>query len=61
MKDELLTIPRVLDELGVARSTFNKWRAIGIAPRSIKLPNGSIRIRRSELNNWLASREEVAA
>jgi predicted DNA-binding transcriptional regulator AlpA len=58
----LLTIPEVLDELnGVARSTFNKWRALGIAPASIRLPNGQIRIRRSVLEAWLAEHEEVAA
>jgi predicted DNA-binding transcriptional regulator AlpA len=61
-KDELLTVPEVLEELkGVARSTFNKWRAVGIAPRSIKLPNGEIRIRRSALDAWLAAYEEPAA
>jgi predicted DNA-binding transcriptional regulator AlpA len=60
-RDELLTVPDVLDELNVARSTFNKWRAVGIAPRSIKLPNGDIRIRRSALDAWLAEHEEPAA
>lgn len=61
-KDELLTVTEVLDELnGVARSTFNKWRALGIAPRCIKYPNGDLRIRRSVLQAWLAEREEASA
>ena len=60
--DELLTVADVLDELnGVARSTFNKWRAVGCAPRSIRLPNGELRIRRSALNAWLAEFEEPVA
>jgi excisionase family DNA binding protein len=55
-----LTINDVCEELGVARSTFYDWRANGRAPRGIKLPNGELRIRRSELDRWLASCEEVA-
>jgi excisionase family DNA binding protein len=54
-----LTLAEVCDELGVARSTFNDWRAKGRAPRCIKLPNGSLRIRRTELDRWLSEREET--
>ena len=55
-----LTFAQVCDELGVARSTFYDWRAKGKAPRCIKLPNGAIRVRRSELDRWLSALEEVA-
>ncbi len=55
-----LTIAEVCQELHVSRSTFYDWRAKGRAPRSIKLPNGEIRVRRDELDRWLASCEEVA-
>lgn len=55
-----LTIPEVCEELHVSRSTFYDWRAKGRAPRCIKLPNGEIRVRRTELDRWLASCEEVA-
>jgi excisionase family DNA binding protein len=55
-----LTIAEVCDELCIGRSTFYDWRAKGRAPRCIKLPNGGLRIRRSELDRWLESREEVA-
>ena len=55
-----LTIPQVCAELNVSRSTFYDWRAKGKAPRCIKLPNGEIRVRRSELDRWLTALEEVA-
>jgi excisionase family DNA binding protein len=54
-----LTVSEACDELGVARSTFYEWRAKGRAPRRIKLPNGGLRIRRLELDRWLAEREDV--
>lgn len=52
-----LTIPEVCDELGIARSTFYDWRASRRAPRCIKLPNGGIRVRRQDLDNWLTTLE----
>jgi excisionase family DNA binding protein len=55
-----LTINEICAELGVARSTFYDWRAKGRAPRCIKLPNGELRVRRSELDRWLAACEDVA-
>ena len=55
-----LTIAEVCAELNVSRSTFYEWRAKGKAPRCLKLPNGEIRVRRSELDRWLESCEEVA-
>ncbi|MEU8547823.1 helix-turn-helix domain-containing protein [Streptomyces roseoverticillatus] len=60
-RDELLTIPEVLEELhDVSRSTFYRWRQLKKGPKSIKLPNGKVRIKRSELNRWLAAREDAA-
>lgn len=61
MRDELLKLAQVREELKVARSTYNKWCALGIAPRSIKLPNGERRVRRSVLDEWIANREDIAA
>jgi excisionase family DNA binding protein len=55
-----LTIHDVCEELGVARSTFYDWRAKGKAPRCIKLPNGELRVRRTELDRWLVACEDVA-
>jgi len=59
--DELLTVREVLAELRVPRSTWYQWRQTGKAPRVCKLPNGELRIRRSVLNDWLASLESEAA
>ncbi|MGI5375485.1 helix-turn-helix transcriptional regulator [Streptomyces sp. CA-251387] len=56
----MLTLAEVCEELGISRSTFYDWRAKRRAPRCIKLPNGDLRIRRSELDNWLDDREDVA-
>lgn len=58
--DEVLTIKEVIAELKVERSTYYDWRAKGKAPKSYRLPNGEIRIRRSELELWLESLEEAA-
>jgi predicted DNA-binding transcriptional regulator AlpA len=55
-----LTIADVCADLGISRRTFYEWRAKGRAPRCITLPNGSLRIRRSEYQRWLSSREEAA-
>ncbi|MGH3568700.1 MAG: helix-turn-helix transcriptional regulator [Pseudonocardia sp.] len=56
-----LTVHDACTELGISRSTFYAWRAKGRAPRCIKLPNGEIRIRRTDFENWLDALEEVAA
>ena len=59
--DQLLTVPEVLAALGgVSRRTFYRWRELGHAPRCIKLPNGELRIWRSDLMAWLESLREVA-
>ncbi|SFC96544.1 transcriptional regulator, AlpA family [Nocardioides terrae] len=52
-----MTISDLCGELGIARSTFYDWRAKGRAPRCIKLPNGDLRIRRTEYERWLAELE----
>jgi excisionase family DNA binding protein len=55
-----LTIAEVCADLGISRRTFYEWRAKGRAPRCITLPNGSLRVCRSEYQRWLAAREEAA-
>jgi predicted DNA-binding transcriptional regulator AlpA len=60
-RDELLTVRQILDELGgVSRRTFYRWREIGKAPEGIRLPNGELRIYRSDLNAWLESLRSAA-
>ncbi|MFJ3302437.1 helix-turn-helix transcriptional regulator [Streptomyces sp. NPDC086549] len=56
----MLTLAEVCEELGVSRSTFYDWRAKRRAPRCIKLPNGDLRIRRTDLDHWLDDREDAA-
>lgn len=55
-----LTIAEVCADLGISRRTFYEWRAKDRVPQCIMLPNGSLRVRESEYQRWLASREEAA-
>ncbi|AYG82819.1 hypothetical protein DWB77_05006 [Streptomyces hundungensis] len=57
---KMLTLPEVCDELNVSRSTFYDWRQKHRAPRCIKLPNGDLRVRRSDLDKWLDAHEDAA-
>jgi predicted DNA-binding transcriptional regulator AlpA len=60
-RDELMDVQQILAELGgISRRTFYRWREIGRAPTGIKLPNGEIRIWRSELDAWLDTLREAA-
>ena len=52
--EELLSVNDVIAELGIARATFYRWRASRKGPEAMRLPNGSIRIRRSALEAFLA-------
>lgn len=56
-----LTIPEICEELSIARSTFYYWRQIGKGPRCLRLPNGALRVRRGDLDSWLATFEEISA
>jgi predicted DNA-binding transcriptional regulator AlpA len=57
---EKLTLAEVCAELKISRSTFYDWRAKGRAPECIRLPNGDLRIRRCDLDDWLDTCEENA-
>ena len=53
-RDELLTVAQVLIILGdVSPRTFYRWRETGKAPNAVRLPNGELRIWRSDLDTWL--------
>ena len=58
--DEKLTIAEVCAELKVSRSTFYDWRAKRRGPRCLTLPNGSLRVRRRDLDRWLGACEDAA-
>lgn len=51
----LLTVPEMLAALGgsVSRDTFYKWRQTGKGPRCFTLPNGELRCRRNDFQQWL--------
>lgn len=55
-----LTVADFCAELGISRSTFDDWRAKKRGPKCIRLPNGSLRIKRADFNNWLETLEAVA-
>ncbi|MDJ0463638.1 helix-turn-helix domain-containing protein [Streptomyces sp. H27-C3] len=59
-RPQMLKLPEVCEELQISRSTFYDWRAKNRAPRCIKLPNGDIRVRRTDLENWLNDLEDAA-
>ena len=52
-----MTMQEVLDELGVARSTWDGWRQAGTVPQGRRLPNGELRYERSEVEAWVESLE----
>ncbi len=60
-RDELMTVRQVLDELGgVSRRTFYRWRELGYGPAAFKLPNGELRVWRSDFSTWLRKLEAAA-
>ncbi|MEV5793167.1 MULTISPECIES: helix-turn-helix transcriptional regulator [unclassified Streptomyces] len=56
-----MTVRQVLNELGgVSRRTFYRWRELGHGPAAFKLPNGELRVRRSDFSTWLRELEAAA-
>lgn len=55
-----LTVDEFCTDLRISRSTFYDWRKKGRAPRCIRIPNGALRIRRSDYENWLTDCEDNA-
>jgi hypothetical protein len=59
-----ITVAEILEDLAdadgkpLSRRTWQEWRAKGRAPKCLKLPNGELRIRRTEYDRWLKDREE---
>jgi len=62
VQDEWLTVDEVCTELKISRRTFDRWHALGTGPKVKHLAgNGSIRIRRSWLNDWLDTPDQDIA
>ncbi|ALV38670.1 excisionase [Streptomyces sp. CdTB01] len=57
----MLKLPEVLEEIEMSRAAFYRMRARGQAPRIHKLPNGQIRVNRTDLDAWWERCEERAA
>lgn len=55
-----MTVAEFCDEMNISRSTFDDWRAKRRAPKCIRLPNGSLRIKRNDFEDWLDTLEEAA-
>ncbi|MFC1410972.1 helix-turn-helix transcriptional regulator [Streptacidiphilus sp. N1-12] len=60
-RPQMLKLPEVLIEIDMSRAAFYRMRARGQAPRIHKLPNGHLRVRRSDLDAWWQSCETGAA
>lgn len=53
-----LTVDEFCKELLISRDTFYDWRKKGVAPRCVRLPNGSLRIRRVAFEKFMSTLEE---
>jgi predicted DNA-binding transcriptional regulator AlpA len=55
-----LSIRQIASDLGVSSSTAYKWSARGAPwfPRTIRLHNGDIRVRRDWYETWLGQLEQ---
>ena len=50
--DDLLSPNQVIEELNISRKTFDRWREKGLKVLQDR-PNSAIRVKRSELMNYL--------
>jgi predicted DNA-binding transcriptional regulator AlpA len=55
-EQNLITIPRLAELLGVAISTIHYYRANGLGPRAVKLGR-LVRYRISDVQEWLEALE----
>ncbi|WP_181768508.1 helix-turn-helix transcriptional regulator [Streptomyces albidus (ex Kaewkla and Franco 2022)] len=60
-RQKMLKLQEVLEEIDMSRAAFYRMRARGEAPRLIKLPNGQLRVRRADLDDWWERCEQHAA
>ncbi|WP_328431796.1 helix-turn-helix transcriptional regulator [Streptomyces sp. NBC_00453] len=60
-RPEKLKLAEVLAEIKMSRAAFYRMRARGQAPRIHKLPNGQLRVNRTDLDAWWQHCGERAA
>jgi predicted site-specific integrase-resolvase len=53
---EMLSMKQAADEIGVSRPTLYRWRARGRGPRVIEHESGTLKVRRPDLDDYLAAR-----
>ncbi|WP_329313729.1 helix-turn-helix transcriptional regulator [Streptomyces sp. NBC_01262] len=51
--DEWLPLTDVLEEIGITRATWYRWRNRGVGPEAKLTPTGRVRVRRSVLDAFL--------
>ncbi|GAB3645994.1 helix-turn-helix transcriptional regulator [Glycomyces tarimensis] len=60
---DFLTVAEMLEHLGdengpLPRRTWQQWRANGKAPKCYRLPNGQLRCRTTDFDQWLEALED---
>lgn len=58
--DEVLTVDEFCAAWKVSKDTFYHWRKVGTAPVCHRLPNGELRIARSDLSTWVSTLRDIA-
>ena len=60
MTDQILRLPRVLEKTGMGRTWVYAAVKAGRFPKSLKLGARAVGWRSSDIENWIASRENGA-
>ncbi|MEU5158570.1 helix-turn-helix domain-containing protein [Streptomyces sp. NPDC020875] len=60
-RPKMLKLREVLEEIDMSRAAFYRLRARGHAPTLQKLPNGQLRVSRTDLDAWWERCEKRAA
>lgn len=60
-RPQMLKLPEVLTEIKMSRAAFYRMRARGQAPRLQKLPNGQLRVSRTDPDSWWERCQQRAA
>jgi Helix-turn-helix domain len=58
--DESLTVPEVCEELKIPKATFYYWRQTNKGPLTYRLPNGGLRVDRTDLMRWKQELKDAA-